>query len=366
MHERPAAMAPASSGPPTPRTETQLLDFDALDALQPQQPSPRADQQGRRCGAVAAEQSNGWVLLRPVNGLCNRLSAIVAGALLARDLGRRLVVDWRCTPVCNCPWDRLVLPSEDVILVTEQLLKQEPALLGGMKLLETVHPSIDQEHFASAMARKTFMPLRLPYCGQACWLDTEASEWRRLDRLDCVEEDELPAAAQLPCMVVLAFDEFYPPREESRRSMEAERSALLGSLRPVPAVARLVRKLPTGTVGVHVRRSDHESAKKHSPDSLFVDAMDGLGAETGGRPCHFFLATDDPAVEELLKRRFGSRLRSLPKRTLDRKAPEGIGGAFADLLSLAQCERIIGSYESTFSRIAALYRRVPLTVLYQA
>jgi len=275
-----------------------------------------------------------------------------------------LAVDWRCTPVCNCPWERLVLPLEGIQVVTRQLLEQEPALLAGVKLLEHLHPSVDEKHPASELARKAFIQLHVPYCGPACWLDIEAQEYQRLPRLDLVPEEELPTSLQMPCVTVLAFAEFYPPREEERNRFERERSEVLNALRPAPGVAQLVRRLPAGTVGVHARRSDHASARAHSPDELFVQAMEEASPRPGGARRRFFLATDCPESEELLRRRFGGRVQVLGKRTLDRSTPEGIEDAFADLLHLAQCDRIIGSYESTFSKLAALFRRRPLTVLY--
>merc|ERR1712070_504352 len=58
-----------------------------------------------------------WVLVQPVWGLCNRLRAVMAARMLAEDLGRELVLDWRAQPTCNCPWERLIdrLPGVQVL-----------------------------------------------------------------------------------------------------------------------------------------------------------------------------------------------------------------------------------------------------------
>jgi len=133
-------------------------------------------------------------------------------------------------------------------------------------------------------------------------------------------------------------------------------------------VAERVRRLPAGTVSVHVRRTDHDKAILRSPDALFVRAMDercapGREVAPGVPFSHFFLATDDPQFEETLRRRYGGSLLTHAKRTLDRQAPEGIEDAFVDLLMLAQGAEVIGSCGSSFSSVAALFHQVPLHVL---
>merc|ERR1712232_392715 len=142
----------------------------------------------------------------------------------------------------------------------------------------------------------------------------------------------------------------------------------LNELKPVPAVARRVWRLPRGTVSVHVRRTDHAKAIAHSPDELFVREMDawcrGGRATSSGAPfTQFFLATDDPAVEEALRDRYAPYLVTYKKRTRSRNLPEGIEDAFVDLLLLARGSEIIGSFKSSYSSMAALYHLVPLRIV---
>ena len=69
-----------------PLTDSRDFFFDELEHLE----------------AKAAQccEGGGWVLVRPVNGLCNRLRAIVSGLLLAEDLGRTLILDWQTSDAC--------------------------------------------------------------------------------------------------------------------------------------------------------------------------------------------------------------------------------------------------------------------------
>eukprot|EP00408_Alexandrium_pacificum_P046035 CAMPEP_0171266650 /NCGR_PEP_ID=MMETSP0790-20130122/58750_1 /TAXON_ID=2925 /ORGANISM="Alexandrium catenella, Strain OF101" /LENGTH=132 /DNA_ID=CAMNT_0011735357 /DNA_START=104 /DNA_END=502 /DNA_ORIENTATION=+ len=125
-------------------------------------------------------------------------------------------------------------------------------------------------------------------------------------------------------------------------------------------------------MGMHVRRTDHWEACTYSPEDLFIEkldellstASDGAQAVSDGAQT-IFLATDCPELEKRLRQRYGERIMSLQKRTLDRSMPAGIEDAFADLLSLAQCSELIGSFESTFSRTASLFNCIPLAVIYR-
>mmetsp|Transcript_28064 Transcript_28064/g.87397 ORF Transcript_28064/g.87397 Transcript_28064/m.87397 type:complete len:692 (+) Transcript_28064:330-2405(+) len=333
-----------------------------LDAEQPEAPGAQT---------VEDESEQRWVLVRPVNGLCNRLCAIVAAWMLAKDLGRKLVVDWQCVKCCNCPWDRLMRVPEELTALTEELAERQPCFQVARDLLDFFHAGADTSYKPPERVRSLQMSSARnikklecgSYCGSASYVDVDCKEWQALRRFQGVPFNQLPLVLQLPCISVLAFDDFYPPSGEFR-SAQAERSALLNCLRPTPGVLERVLELPPRTVGVHIRRTDHWEACTFSPEDLFIERMDELSSAAEGKQA-FFLATDSPELEEQLRRRYGDRLSVLPKRTLDRATPEGIEDAFADLLTLAQCSELVGSFESTFSRTASLFQCAPLTVIYR-
>ncbi len=66
----------------------------------------------------------------------------------------------------------------------------------------------------------------------------------------------------------------------------------------------------------------------------------------------FFLCTDDPEVAELLQARFPGRVLVLEKE-LSRDTQAGMEAALIDMLLLARCRRVLGSYWSSFSQIAS-------------
>lgn len=134
--------------------------------------------------------------------------------------------------------------------------------------------------------------------------------------------------------------------------------------RPLPflqeRVDDLVSHLPPRCVGVHIRRGDHQQARRESPEGAFVLEMDRLldHNETDG----FFLATDDLTVRARMKERYGARLVT-QDAPVSRISMEGIRGAVVDLWVLSRCCSILGSSGSTFDITAARMSGIPCRVV---
>lgn len=106
----------------------------------------------------------------------------------------------------------------------------------------------------------------------------------------------------------------------------------------------------THTIGIHIRRGDHEIAIRKSPIHLFTEAMEKaieLEEQT-----NFYLATDSESDKQLLIEKFGNRIitSSYPA---ERNTIEGMKNAVVDLYALSKTHTILGSYYSSFSEIAA-------------
>jgi len=112
------------------------------------------------------------------------------------------------------------------------------------------------------------------------------------------------------------------------------------------------KKITKNTVGVHIRRGDF--IKKYGPemhaDYKFMKAMDKLIQKNP--KVNFFLATDSKDTEVLFKRRYGKKIFTYKKRSLNRNNKEGVQDALVDLLLLSKTNHIIGSHRSTFSEVA--------------
>lgn len=131
---------------------------------------------------------------------------------------------------------------------------------------------------------------------------------------------------------------------------------ILRSLKPVQEIQqRISHQEPF--VGVHIRRGDHVKSKTYSPLELFIDAMKQEAEST-----KFIIATDSANVKRDLQALFGERV-SFPAMSLSRMTRQGMQSALIDFLYLSKSSKILGSYDSSFSQIAALYGNVPLVVL---
>ena len=113
------------------------------------------------------------------------------------------------------------------------------------------------------------------------------------------------------------------------------------------------------TVGLHFRGTDNVKCKARTTLDKFIGLID---AELEREPsATFFLATDEADVRHALSERYGRRLMHR-QAVLSRNSVEGILDAAVDLYSLARTRRLIGSYWSSFSEIAAELGGIELEV----
>jgi len=131
----------------------------------------------------------------------------------------------------------------------------------------------------------------------------------------------------------------------------------LRALRPNPSLIPNHPFLDQGAVGVHIRRGDHTKAKERSTTAAFIKAMDAEPADTV-----FVVATDSANDRMLLNEQYKGRV-WFPAETLSRMTQKGMNGAVMDFIALSRCEKILGSYNSSFSEVAALYGDVPLEIV---
>ncbi|CAL1168269.1 unnamed protein product [Cladocopium goreaui] len=304
--------------------------------------------------------SPGWVLVQPQWGLCNRLRSVVAGQMLADHLERQFVLDWQALPGCNCRWTDLF--STKVLEVADLDEASHPSLLAGLELLQLwdevtilAKRQPDSEELRRAVRGFNSFHRECFRAGLAYVIDPASEKWRSCKPFG--RDKELPNFLKVDCLCVRAFNPFYPPREEDRAALAKERAAQLNRLRPIPELQRRLWQLPRGTVSVHIRRTDHAKAIARSPEELFWHTMESYPQDVS-----FFLATDDPDVEERMKSRFGSRLLTAPKN-LNRNSPTGIQDALIDLLLLSQGIEVLGSFKSSFSAMASHFHMVPLRTM---
>ena len=114
-------------------------------------------------------------------------------------------------------------------------------------------------------------------------------------------------------------------------------------------------------VGIHIRRTDNTLSIDISPTSLFIEKME---EEIRINPAvRFYLATDSPEEESLLKEKYGDRILTYQKRSLDRGSKAGMEDAIVDLANLSHCKRIYGSFWSSYSYVAAQWGGISYTTI---
>jgi len=127
-------------------------------------------------------------------------------------------------------------------------------------------------------------------------------------------------------------------------------------LKPTSQVLQGVRQLPPGVIGLQIRRQDHWRNTRYSPLSLFTQLIDGYCAENPNVP--FYLSTDSTTVSSYFRRRYGSRL-LLTEQKYHRDSPEGVKSALAEILTLAQTEKLYRCNTGCFAHLVQLISRRP-------
>jgi len=284
-----------------------------------------------------------FLLVVPLEGLCNRIRVVVDALCLAEDTARSLLVCWQPSPECQCQWDDLF---EEHPLIT---LVDSPVIPFGVHSIEVCQP-----HEALVQWRQV---------AQRRYVDAP-ERYHEYDEADY--------------LVFATCEEFYPGGGVGSRGtgtkwmgMSADPghphrslgSKMLNTLKPRASILGAVQKLPPFTCGVHIRCTDNFNSW-HSPMELFFKAME---ARIDSDPrTRFFLCTDDPSVQQLVQARYGDIVTVYKKRNYNRRHRVAIEDALIDLLHLAQTEEIIGSYWSSFSEVSSWFRMQPLRIVYRA
>ena len=126
-------------------------------------------------------------------------------------------------------------------------------------------------------------------------------------------------------------------------------------------IDQVCERITGNTIGVHIRGTDHEASKKHSPFGLFITQME---EEIDRNPAvTFFLSTDEEKYQEKLLGKFGEHRILYHKKVFGRHVTEGVRDAVVDLFCLSKTSKIYGSYFSSFSEVAGRIGQIPVQVL---
>ena len=130
---------------------------------------------------------------------------------------------------------------------------------------------------------------------------------------------------------------------------------------PVEEIQNKVKKnqgmIDERTIGIHIRRGDHERAKRRSPVSEFKRVIE---RELDLNPkAKFYLATDSMNLKEEFKKEFASSMITSSIH-ISRNTTNGIKDAMVDMFLLSKTSKIYASRLSSFSFVASEIGKVTL------
>lgn len=251
------------------------------------------------------------IIIRPKGGLCNRIRAMDSAITLATVSDNKVHVLWEMNWLCNSKFTDLFEVPAEIYRITE--------LNSGSEIDE--------------------INRRVPYI---------FSHYNNC----CIDQDVINESLDLNdwVKIVSKFRNVYI--FTNRRFFQQASRLTPSCFIPKAPLKKNIRTYNTKhMIGIHVRRSDNKEAIAYSPLEGFIKQMEHE-VEVDDE-VNFFLATDDLSVEDKLKKVFPGRISTHKKKSLDRNDPQAIHDAVIDLFSLAGCQKIIGSYWSTFSATAA-------------
>jgi hypothetical protein len=269
------------------------------------------------------------ITLKPTGGLCNRMRSIDTAVELAAKSGHSLKVIWGLDNDLNCPFNKLFEPT-DAFQVQE-----------GNRIHFTVHPSMYKSPVKRLICRiieKVMFDKNIYEVGSPV-KDSPAR----------YNPDELRNYKRIYI-------------SNSNNFLKTQRT--YNNFKPIAELQAIIdnkaASFPENIYGVHIRRGDHDVARKNSPDHLFEEVMDKAIAED--ETTAFFLATDNADTEKHFRNRYGKRIFTYDK-IISRTSIKGVQDALVDVYLLSRTKKVYASFYSSFSEAAADIGRIPLQVV---
>lgn len=249
----------------------------------------------------------------PIGGLCNRIRAMASGVFISKKSESVINIYWKKDKDCFADFTDLFLPVEIENVNVRPFKKSDFYLEMSMK----------KNLFIPGMLRKII------YDSQVRGLYEQQND------------DVFKKISGEKAYIIsgYSFTKHYPLNELFVPAIEIQNriNKLKESFKPVMA-------------GIHIRRGDNtNSIGKKTLEDFFkiIDLEIEKIPET-----YFYLSSDSLDVKRELSSRYGERI-ILNDAVLERNSLLGMKHAVIDLFCLASTKKIIGSYYSSFSDIAA-------------
>ena len=259
------------------------------------------------------------IIVQPQGGLCNRMRTIAGAASLSSKFDCCLTVFWVSDPSLNIKFTDLFSLPSSVKIVEYKLTSLKYKLMFHL-YKDVLRYQILDDAWVYRFAR-----------------GKEFETWRHL-----VDGKNIFLISSADILFDGDYCSLFRPNMEMVQSLN---TANCGK----------------DTIGIHIRRTDNANAVKYSPTHLFVSRVH-KELETNPET-RFYLATDDPKEEDMFKNEFGDKIMIYEKHSLDRNNPIAVKDALVDLYNLSCCKKILASYYSSFSDVAALWGNIEKEVI---
>lgn len=273
------------------------------------------------------------VILEPCAGLGNRILAIATTCDLAKKYQHKVTMLWGTDGAVGAPFEAIFEVSEDIKIIhmTNWGFHKEPILRAKSEIIRS-------------------------YYKKKCDVF--------LDRDDIIQRKQAQKMDEIEKIISECKNIYIKSWCEIKA---IDDTSIFSVIKPSREVCELgmpiFNKIQHKTFGMHIRRTDHKEAIMRSPLELFFKkAAEILESDPEN---NIFLATDDMEVEGEMQNRFNGKVLCQNEKVMDRNSIAGIQSGFVDMLSLSKCQKIYGSYGSTFSQIASYLGGNRLCVLDQ-
>lgn len=314
------------------------------------------------------------IYLKPSAGLCNRMRSIESALNLCEKYNKDLTILWVKSQSLNCDFHALFLPFKGT-KVNVQIKEFDNSFINHyinkIKLLK--NQKFGFFKYLIYHCKKYRHKINLDF-------KTTLLLWK-IDIKNVILDKELRATYNSTQLVTSNINDLdnkfiqntsllFKKLFSSPEKVFIESCYRISSLnditifRPEEKLKKIITSVTEqfeNTIGIHIRRSDHEEAIKISKTSYFIKKMQEY--VTNDSSVKFFLATDDVETKRNLIKEFGTRIITNDVKNYDRNEKDAIQSALIDLYCLSKTKKILGSYHSTFSQMAAIIGKIECIII---
>lgn len=266
------------------------------------------------------------ITIKPYGGLGNRIRSVDSAIALAECTGKKLKVIWDANRELNCPFSGLFEP------VDRFELKEISSYYLPRKINEKISILLHR------------LSINYPFSYDSVLHESDISRLKSENYNFCDQKG-------FNRIYININGSFLTPQEPYKY------------FKPVNFIDSRIKSLSqefdSATVGVHIRRTDNKLSIEKSPLERFIELM--IVEKSRNEKLKFYLSTDSPEAEKIIIEKFPGNVIT-NKKELRRDRQEGIQDALVDLICLSKTSKIIGSYWSSFSEVAAEMGKIPLVI----